>query len=174
MQLMEKVRQTEFLGREFLLWLWFQCEINEERFDLGENGQAELWFDRRIVLQAESDEGVEKITCSGENPHLREARFALTKNKEITEAMIKLTIDDNEWSFILDSTWMNFKSFKTPKVMQDTKEDPEGLFHEKFFLIEKALTTMDAIYASFIKIRISPKWETHELPAILSWVREGK
>lgn len=174
MQLIEKVRQTEFLGREFLLWLWYRSEINEGRFDLGEDGQVELWFDRRIVLQSESDEGIEKVTCSGDNLHLREARFALTKNKEITEAMIKLTIDNNEWSFILDSTWMNFKSFKTPKVMQDSKEDPEALFHEKFFLIEKALTTMDAIYASFIKIRTSPEWDTHELPAINRWVTEGK
>jgi recombination associated protein RdgC len=174
MQLMEKVRETEFLGREFLLWLWYRCETYEGRFDLGEDGQVELWFDRKIVLQSESDHGAEKITCSGENPHLREARFALTKNKEITEAMVKLAIDDNEWSFILDSAWMNFKSFKTPKLPQDSKEDPEGFFYEKFFLIEKAINTMNAIYGTFIKLRISPQWASQELPAILEWIREGK
>jgi recombination associated protein RdgC len=110
----------------------------------------------------------------GENSQLREARFALTEYKTITEAMIKLVIGDNEWSFILDSTWMNFKSFKTPKVMQDNAEDPEGLFYEKFYLIEQALSAIDIIYSSFIKMRLSPDWPALELPALLKWIRDGK
>ncbi len=107
MQLLDRIKKSEFLGREFLLWLWFRSEREEGRFDMGEDGYAELWFGRKIVLEAENDEGVEKVTCSGENPLLREARFALTKNKEITEAQVKLTIGDHQWSFVLDSTWLN-------------------------------------------------------------------
>lgn len=173
MQLMDRVGEGEYLGSEFLLWLWFKSETNEGRFDLGEKETAELWFDRKIVLQSEGDEGVEKIACSGDHPHLREARFALTENKQITEAMLKLIIEDNEWSFVLDSKWMNFKSFKTPKVMLDKGEDPDGLFYEKFFLIDQALAAMNTIYASFIKLRTSPEWEGDELPALRKWIGEG-
>lgn len=174
MQLMERVRQSEFLGREFLLWLWFQSENNEGRFDLGERGFVELWFDRKLVLQSESDEGTEKITCSGDHLHLREAHFALTKNKQITEVMLKLIIGDHEWSFVLDSSWMNFKNFKTPKVMFDRNEDPEGMFYEKFFLINQAIDAMDTIFASFVKKRVSPEWETKELPALIEWIGEER
>ncbi|MFH1243016.1 MAG: hypothetical protein V1689_11725 [Pseudomonadota bacterium] len=174
MQLLDRVKKSEFLGREFLVWLWFKTETNEGRFDLGETGQAELWFDRKVVLQTESGEEVEKITCSGENPHLREARFALTENKGVIEAMLRLIIGDNEWSFILDSTWMNFKTFKTPKVMRDVREDPEGVFYEKMYLIEQAVAAMDAIYSQFVKIRVSPDWEALELPLLLKWIDEGK
>ena len=74
MQLLERVRNYEFLGREFLVWLWYQSDINEGRFSLGEAGHAELWFDDRVVLQA-NDNSTEKIICLGENTHLREARF---------------------------------------------------------------------------------------------------
>jgi recombination associated protein RdgC len=174
MQLLERARNYEFLGREFLVWLWFKSDINEGRFSLGKSGDAELWFDGRVVLQSDQDSGAEKVICLGENSHLREARFALTEHKTITEAMFKLVIGDNEWSFILDSTWMNFKSFKTPKVMQDNEEDPEGLFYEKFSLIEQALSAIDIIYSSFIKVRLSPEWQALELPALLKWIREGK
>lgn len=174
MQLMERVRGSEFLGREFLVWLWFKSEIDEGRFDLGELGYAELWFDRKIVLQSETDEGTEKIACSGDNPDLKEARFALTKNKQIIEAMLKLMIGDHEWSFVLDSTWMNFKSFKTPKVLMDKEEDPEGLFYEKFFLLEKAVNAIDSIFSIFVKLRTSPEWEKEELPALQKWINEGK
>jgi hypothetical protein len=174
MQLLERVRNYEFLGREFLVWLWFKSETNEGNFDLGKAGDAELWFDGRVVLQSDRDSAAEKVICLGENSQLREARFALTEDKTITEAMIKLVIGDSEWSFILDSTWMNFKSFKTPKVIRDNEEDPEGLFYEKFYLIEQALSAIDIIYSSFIKMRLSPDWAALELPALLKWIRDGK
>jgi hypothetical protein len=58
--------------------------------------------------------------------------------------------------------------------MQDSEKDPEGLFYEKFSLIDQALSAMDFIYSSFLKIRLSPEWETEELPALLTWIKEGK
>ena len=173
MPLSETVRKSEFLGREFLLWLWFKSETHEGRFDLGETGQVELWIDHRVVLQTAREDGVEKVVCSGENPHLREARFALKQGKEVTEAMVSLTIGDHAWSFILDSTWMNFKSFRTPRVIQDKGGDPEGLFYEKIYLVEQAIDVMDAIYSQFVKIRLSPGWKTRELPSLLEWIRGG-
>jgi hypothetical protein len=172
MQLIEKAINYEFLGREFLVWLWFRSDTHEGRFLLGDGAAVELWFDGRIVLQ--KDEGSDKVICLGESSHPREARFALADDKTITEAMLRLVIGEEEWTFILDSTWLNFRSFKTPRVAQDADKDAEGLFYEKFHLIEKALGAMEAVYASFIKLRLSPQWKKKELPALLQWIKEGK
>ena len=172
MQLIERAANYEFLGREFLVWLWFRSDTREGRFSLGEADIAELWFDGRIVLQKESES--EKVTCTGESSHPREARFALAENKTITEAMLRLVIGEDEWTFVLDSTWLNFRSFKTPRVAQDKDQDSEGLFYEKLHLIERALSAMETIYGSFIKVRLSPKWAETELPALQEWIREGK
>lgn len=173
MQIIERARNYEFLGREFLVWLWFRSHTNGGKFSLGESGEAELWFDGRVVLQSEKD-GAEKVICLGENSHMREGRFALAEYKTITEATLRLIIGDDEWSFIVDSQWMNFRSFRAPRVMQDHQKDPEGLFYEKFDLIEKALSAMDAIFSSFIKIRVSPDWQAEELPALLKWIKERR
>jgi hypothetical protein len=172
MQLIERAANYEFLGGEFLVWLWFRSDTREGRFFLGEGEAVELWFDGRIVLQ--KDAGSEKVICVGESSHPREARFALAEYKTITEAMLRLVIGEDEWTFILDSTWLNFRSFKTPRVAQDMEKDSEGLFYEKFHLIEKALGAMESIYASFIKLRLSPEWKKKELPALLQWIKEGK
>lgn len=174
MQLLDKVKKTGFLGSEFLLWIWFTAETGEGLFDLGNKGKAELWLDGKIILQSETERGVETITCSGEDLSMKEARFALAEAKEIREATVKLGVGDNQWSFALDATWMNFRSLKTPRVMNDGKEDPEGLFYEKVFLIEEAISAMDQIYASFLKRRLSPEWLTGELPAIARWIRQGR
>jgi hypothetical protein len=174
MQLLERLGSTEFIGREFLVWLWFKSETGEGAFPLGEGGNAELWFDGRLVLQPDRNGREEKVICLGETSRSREARFALAEHKSITEAKLKLRIGDHEWSFILDCAWLNFKSFKTPGVMEDYREDPEGFFYEKFSLIEQALSAVDFIYSSFIRLRLSQEWESRELPALLQWVREGK
>jgi hypothetical protein len=174
MQLIDKARTTRFLGQEFLVWLWYRSETGQGTFDLGESVTAHLWFERKMILESDGDGVAEKVTCAGENQRFREARFALTQNKTIREAMIRLAMGDSEWSFVMDATWMNYKSFKTPKVMQDRREDPDGLFFEKVALLYKALSAMDAIYAKFIRLRISPEWEASELPAILEWIREGR
>ena len=174
MQLLEKVRKTEFLGREFLVWLWFRADTDRGLFTLGEKGAAELWFDGKITLQSENEKGRETIICAGEASNMKEARFALAEDKEVVQTTIKLLIGDNQWSFALDSTWMNFSTFKTPKVMQDRGEDPDGVFYEKIFLMEEAVSAMDEIYSSFIKLRLSPEWADQERPALGKWISEGK
>jgi len=174
MQLLEKVRKTEFLGKEFLVWLWFRADTDRGLFDFGEKGSAELWFDGKITLQSEIEMGVETIICAGKASSMKEARFALAEGKEIIQAAIKLDIGDNQWSFVLDSTWMNFRTFKTPRVMQDKKDDPDGIFYEKMFLIEEAVSAIDEIYYSFLKLRVSPEWAAEERPALVKWISEGK
>ncbi|MBW2610373.1 MAG: hypothetical protein JRC68_08530 [Deltaproteobacteria bacterium] len=170
MDVIEKVLKTEFLGRDFLVWLWFKSDTNDGIIDLGDDNTVELWFDGKVTLQSESDEAVETVTCSGINPRLREARFALTENKKVTKASIRLHIGDDEYGFTLDSSWLNFGSFKAPKVMQDDNDDPDGLFYEKAGLIEKAVATMDTIFSIFIKIRVSQEWKSRELPALAKWI----
>ena len=175
MQILERVKETEFMGNEFLVWLWFRSETGRGLFDIGERGTAELWFDGKITLQSETERGVETIICTSETTNMKEARFALTEYKKITQAAIKLDIGGNNWwSFILDSTWMNFKAFKSPKVMQDKEEDPDGIFYEKMYLIEEAVSVMDGVYQYFIELRVSPEWETEEHPALVKWISEGK
>ena len=173
MQLIERVRDTEFLGREFLLWLWYNSETRGGTYKM-EEGDIELWVDKKIVLRHDDDEGTEKITCSGDNPHLKEARFALSENKQVTETQLRLKIEDNEFSFILDSEWMNLKTFKTPKVVQDVDDDPDGIFYEKMFLVEQAISTVDRIFSEFIKLRISPEWNDSVKPALLEWISRIK
>ena len=112
MQLLEKVRETQFLGREFLVWLWFRAETDRGLFDLGGKKTAELWFDGKITLQSENERGKETIICAGEASNMKEARFALAEDKEIIQATVKLVIGDNQWSFFLDSISMNLSNFK--------------------------------------------------------------
>ena len=173
MDVIEKVEKTELLGRDFLVWLWFKSETGNGVIDLGDGGYAEIRFEGKITLETENDAALESVTCSGDNPRLKEARFALTENKKVTQAEIKLILGDDEYSFTLDSRWINYRALKTPKVVQDDKDDPEGLFYEKVGLIEKAVSMIDAIFMHFIRLRLSAEWDKRELPALIGWIKKG-
>ncbi len=173
MLLIERVKETEFLAREFLLWLWYISEVKGGTYKLSD-GDIELWVDKKIVLRHDDDEGTEKITCTGDNLHLKEARFALMEKKQVTESQLRLKVEENEYSFTLDSEWMNLKTLKTPKVKQDIKDDPEGIFYEKMFLIEQAISALDAVYEEFIELRLSPAWNDSVKPALLNWISQVK
>jgi len=170
MSLAEKMADTEFLGREFLVWLWFRSETREGVFDLEDIGTVEIWLDGKMTLESEGEERGEKVICAGAAARLKEARFALTKNKKPTQATLRMLKGDDEWSFSLDSAWLNFSSLKTPKVVQDVREDPDGLFYERMFLIEQPIAVMDALFSRFVELRLSPEWDAEELPAMKDWI----
>ncbi len=170
MDIFELLHDKEFLGREFLTWLWFKSETQDGQFALADSKQVLLWFDDKVVLQSD---GHEIISCQGENSALIEARHALRDGKKVTQAKIKLIMGENDWSFSLDSAWLNFKSLKTPKVMLDTREDPEGLFYEKVFLLDTPISAIEQLFTQFLEIRISDKWDKTEVTAIRRWMQQG-
>jgi recombination associated protein RdgC len=168
MQVLDKVMQTDFLGRDFLTWLWFRSETGEGRFNLPRTGAAELWFDGPVTLQSEGSAGAEKVVCSSEV--LTEARFALKEGRKVVQATLRITTGDDEWVCVMDALWLNFKSVKIPGTMRDKGEDPEGLFYERVFLMERLTGIMDELYGSFLDLRLSPAWREEELPRLNAWV----
>ena len=71
--LVERIEQNRFVGREFLLWLWFESQLFET--NLAPSGQAScaLWLETRITLAFEREESVLKSGAPGAAPEAREA-----------------------------------------------------------------------------------------------------
>jgi hypothetical protein len=173
MSVLDEVREHEFLGRDFLVWLWCKSETLDGVFDLGDEGEVELWFEGKITLRSDGERSAQTITCTGENARIREARFALREAKKVTSARLHIKEGREEWSFELDSTWMNFHSLKLPRILQEKGEDPDALFYQRMFLLEKAVALMDALFSRYLEARVSPTWETEEFPALMTWIHEG-
>ena len=46
MQLVDRIEKRRFVGREFLLWLWFESEVLEGTLSTKEHGSFGLWIER--------------------------------------------------------------------------------------------------------------------------------
>jgi len=51
------------------------------------------------------------------------------------------------------------------------EEEKEGGILERVYLVETALKTMDDLFSSFLKRRLSPQWISEEIPRIKTWLK---
>ncbi|RMD59816.1 MAG: hypothetical protein D6828_00980 [Nitrospirae bacterium] len=172
MGLLEDINKLSFIGSEFLLWLWYMSDKNNGLFDVEGFGKFELWIYDKVKLEKNADKEKEILVCSGAFSELREAKLGLIGGKRITEARLKCIIDEEEWFMTLDSMFLDLKQLKTPKVeiSKDADEaEKEAMFYEKVFLIEKAISMIDNLFASFLNHRLSSGWSEERI-AIKRWM----
>lgn len=144
----DKFTYIENAGADFLTWLWHRVNKQNNAFDFND-GTAQIWFDEKVVLQQGSSDNMETVTCIGDSQSMTEIKSALEEQKKIIQTKLVVISDDKEWSFTLDATYLDFKSLKTPKVIQD-KTDPDGTFYEKIYLIEDIINIVNTIYTVFV------------------------
>jgi len=167
MDTIELLKEKEFLGNDFLLWLWFRSSTNQ-----GDILDIELSLSKKIILKADDQKLFGTISCSGSG--FKEARHALADGYKITSAGITITLDDEEvYSFTLDSMCLDISGLKCPRVVMDDDDDPDGLFYEKIGLISKVRDKVEHLFSSFIELRLSEDWGG-EFEVLTAWVRAGK
>ena len=159
------------LGRDFLTWLWFKSEEQNGIFKTKNGEDFALYLEQKVVVQGGEGERLEKAMCTGAMSELREAKLGLLTGKKVVQAKIKLEQDSNEWIMEVDASNFTFSGLKTPKVRtkMEEGEDPDGVFLEKIFLVEKALGFVDYLFRDFVEKRFSIHWQ-REIEAFRKWL----
>lgn len=158
------------LGQEFLTWLWFRSETSN-KFKNDKGDEFSVFMEQRIVVQGGEGELIETASVSGAMSELREARLGLTTGKKVTRALIRLEQDPETWQLTLKAEDFSIGSLKTPKVEGSVEKgnDPEAMFFEKIYLLEKGISFIDALYREFLKLRLSRSWKD-EVKELQSWM----
>ncbi len=160
------------VGRYFLTWLWFKSEERNGRIALSSSEDIELHLLKRIALEAGEGEYAQGVVCSGLHAELTEGKEAVRRGKKVKDAGIKLHRDANEWEFAFKADTFYFQSLKMPvEDGREAGEDPSAKLLERIYLIEKAATTIDALYASFLAVRFSADWTQKEKPRLTAWLK---
>jgi hypothetical protein len=165
------IRDNQWLGWEFMLWL-LQRGINGEgefsisrpgHFNGGERFSA--WIDDRIQLQGGGEEGgIQKVSVSGSQDSYLEAISALKGGKRITSATICMEKDENLWKLTLKGETFGFAGFKSPQIRiekdstVDEMSEREAAFYERMYLLEQGVQLFDSLFTAFLKERLSGNW----------------
>ena len=116
MELFERIELRRFVGREFLLTLWFESEMLEATLATREHGSFGFWLEGRLVLSA----GQETTTIKGSAPgNHREAKESLLRGKLPDLMAVHLSWADHDATFTLRGETLGISGLKLPKPGQD-------------------------------------------------------
>ncbi len=161
----------KFLGHEFLTWLWYIMEEEQDIVLELENDITSLDMDNRIVLENSKHNTVENITIKGDDAGLEEAKISLQKGAMVTELNFILKAGPHEWKFNIKGESLNISTLKLPETGNvENKEDIEGAVLENVFLYEKVVILVEKLYIQFIKLRNSDEWSKITVPKIKRWI----
>jgi hypothetical protein len=161
----------KFVGYEFLTWMWYVIEHDPAQLNSVIPETVNFTIGNRIMLQNAVHDAVETITIKGDDAGLEEGVLALKKGAFVTEIHLRVSEAENEWQFTLKGESLNISNLKLPETGQiENRDDVEGAVLEKFFLYEKIMEWLDAVYAFFIKTRVSPEWTDGVAPRIKKWI----
>jgi hypothetical protein len=169
-----------FLGREFLTWLWYMAETNEERLQAPGRVTGtldfDIWVDDRIVLEASSGMSHSNVMKGGDPSQSFEAAAALTTGKTVKEMKLGVNVKNyGEYTAVLHCDELNPRSLKLPKpdaeggapVGADELPIVWRLKHTEVFL-----AVLDGLFARFLNLRVDETWQATGLVAMRAWIKQ--
>jgi hypothetical protein len=162
----ERIETTRFLASEFLVWLWVRAELVTGPIDVKGAGACEVWLDNNLVFESALDKN-ERVTVRGAAPsESGEAREALKAQKFPVRSKVAIRTPEREFSLTLVAQRFAISGGSVPGVL--AKEADEA-FLERLYLVEQLLSTLDGLYAAFLRVRLGETWSEAWEPAIVSW-----
>jgi hypothetical protein len=162
----------QFLGEEFLTWLWYVIEKDQNLIKNFDKDFIALEIGNRIVFENRRKESAERITIKGDGASLEEGILTLKKGALVTELNVVFKSAELTWQFTLKGESLNVSSLNLPSTgMPESDEYIEGVVLEKTFLYDKILKILEKIFIHFVKLRLSNRWQNKMVPKIRDWIR---
>lgn len=167
--LIERIETTRFLASELVLWVWLRQELFNEPVALGKAGEAEVWLDRKLTLEHVLDKS-ERVAVRGAQPSgSSEAREAVRNMKLPVAARLVLRLGDQDFAFDFNAPRFLIGGGAVPAILKEQEDDA---FLERTALIERLTGLLDALFAAFLRERLSPGWSKGWEPAVVAWMDE--
>ena len=164
----------QFLGEEFLTWLWYVIEKDQNLIKNFDNDFVALEIGNRIVFENRRKESGERITIKGDGASLEEGILTLKKGALVTELNVVYKSAELSWQFTLKGESLNISSLNIPNTgLPESDENLEGFVLEKIFLYDKILNLLENIFTQFVKIRLSNRWQNKMVPEIRNWIQSA-
>ena len=162
----------QFLGNEFLTWLWFTIDTDPSFFQTMDASIISLNIGNRIVLENNLNESSEIITIKGDDAGLEEGLLSLRKGAVVIEMNLVYKAENQEWKFTLKGESLSFSGLKVPETgPMESADDVEGVVLEKIYLFEKIITFINQLFNYFLTLRSHLDWNKKSVADIRNWIQ---
>jgi hypothetical protein len=145
----------DFLGNEFLLWLWYTLDAESDTLVLADRSEVAAMFARSLVLECPRGQtGRESISSDGPT-RLPEARRAIQAGKLPRKAGLTLVRHDAQYELTLTAETLAVNGAKLPAP--EAGED-RARVEERVTQVRHLIETLDLLYDRFGQVRFSEAW----------------
>lgn len=163
-----------FLGDEFLTWLWFLVETDQNAIRKIDPDCTELEIGSRVVLENRQKKSLERISIRGDDAELEEGRLALKKGALLSELSLIYKTGEHQWQFSLKGESLNISHLKTPgPALPPSAEEMESFLLDKSQQINKITNFVESTFKAFMRARIANTWKTKTVPNIKKWINSA-
>jgi hypothetical protein len=157
----------DFLGNEFLLWLWWRWETVSDTLSLPDESEVTGMFARTLSLQCPRDEsGKETIAAEGPTG-LPESMQAIRSGKLPRKAGMTIVRQGKQYDLTLQPETFTVSGAKIH--VEDTSEG-RGVLEDRIESLRSLHETVDLLFRAFCEQRIGKNWNG-ELEQIGRWLK---
>jgi len=157
----------DFLGNEFLLWLWWRWETASDTIALPDQSEVTGMFARTLSLQCPRDEsGKETITAEGPTG-LPEAMQAIRSGKLPRKAGMTLVRHGEQYDLALQPEGFLVSG---AKIHLENASEGRSVLEERLESVRNLHETIDLLFRAFCEQRIGKSWH-EEVAQIGRWLK---
>jgi hypothetical protein len=163
----------DFLGNEYLLWLWYMLDAESDTLSLDDGSEAAVMLARTLVLECPRGQtGRESISSEGPT-RLPEARRAIQAGKLPRKVGLTVVRHDQQYDLTLQAETLAVGGARLPAP---ESIDERGRLEERVTQLRHLLETLDLMYDAFSRKRASDAWpkELARMQQWLQWEDRGR
>ena len=158
----------DFVGNEFLMWLWFNSEGESDTIKVADNSEITYMIARTLTLECPRGQtGHETISHEGPS-RLPEAKRAIQSGKLPRKLGLTLVRHAYQYELAIHAETLGIGSAKFPNPPDDIK-DGRAKLEERADRVRHLIETLDLLYDAFGRQRFGKQW-SDTLPRMQKWL----
>lgn len=158
----------DFLGNEFLMWLWWMTETETDTIALPDESEAVVMFTKTLQLECPKGESGKEIITSESPIVLPEAMEAVRSGKLPRKTGMTVISDGRQFDLVLQA-----ESFGISGAKIHLDEDEEFEDEDRIDAIRLLSDTTDQLFYAFLERRTSEAWAKQQ-NQITNWLHSTR
>jgi len=158
----------DWLGNEFLLWLWFTTDTQTDTIQLPDGSEATFMFCGGVKVEDPNGVGGNGTMNSDSAVRLPEARAAVAAGKLPRKAALRVVRNGDDCAFTLQAEALAVGGAKFPKPDATGRE----AHYARLQQIRDLAETIDLMFGAFLAVRGGDQWEA-VAAEMRAWLKGG-